>query len=177
MENCLASSSPARATNPCLQEAVWTFVRSIKSKSGYEMEHWTIKQFKNIWMKNRSVRFIIPLLMLNWCFWTGCYYDVEEELYPTLTPCDTTDLSFTRDINPILSNNCRSCHNASIANGGIRLDNYTEIKKQVDNGKLLSAIRQDNAQSKPMPPAPASPLASCPLQQIEHWIINGAPNN
>ena len=40
----------------------------------------------------------------------SCYYDVEEELYPSLE-CDTADITYTADVLPIIEGNCFSCHN------------------------------------------------------------------
>lgn len=108
---------------------------------------------------------------------SGCYYDIEEELYAGGSPCDTANVTFAAVVNPILANNCQSCHNSGIASGNVRLDSYAEIKKYVDNGKLLSAIKQEGTLAKAMPPPPSAPLGDCQINQIEVWINNGAPNN
>ncbi|MCB9246734.1 MAG: hypothetical protein H6606_09935 [Flavobacteriales bacterium] len=123
-----------------------------------------------------SPRMWIPLLMLISIVWmSGCYYDIEQDLYGGGSPCNTTDVNFSGVVNPIIANNCLSCHNAGLANGNVRLDSYTEIKKYADNGKLLSSIKRDGTIAKAMPPD--APLGNCRVNQIEVWINAGAPNN
>lgn len=120
----------------------------------------------------------IPLLMFISILWmSGCYYDIEQDLYGGESPCNTIDVNFSGVVNPIIANNCLSCHNVGLANGNVRLDSYTEIKKYVDNGKLLSSIKRDEINAKAMPPVPAAPLGNCQVEQIEVWINAGAPNN
>lgn len=104
----------------------------------------------------------------------SCYYDNEEALYPSLSSsCDTTNVTFSRTIVPILSNNCFSCHsNATSSFGGnIRLESFADV--QVNSARLITAIKQTGA--KPMPPA--GKLKACSISQFDIWIRNGTPNN
>ena len=57
----------------------------------------------------------------------SCYYDNEEELYPVPSPCDTTNVTYTQSVWPIISNNCTNCHSGSTPSGNISLENYDEI--------------------------------------------------
>lgn len=116
------------------------------------------------------------MLLMNAFFLGGCYTDNEEDLYPDEV-CATTEPSFSATIGPILSHNCLSCHGDRInggSGGGINLEGYANVKNQVDNGLLLSAVKQDGNAS-PMPKG--GRLSDCQIQQIEQWILNGAPNN
>ena len=63
--------------------------------------------------------------------------------------CDTTNVTYSVQVTSIM-NNCVSCHNASSPSGNIRLDNYTNVKTQVDNGKLIGSI-EHKAGFSPMP--------------------------
>jgi hypothetical protein len=106
-------------------------------------------------------------------FFISCYYDNEEALYPTLsTSCDTTNVTFSGTIVPILSNNCYSCHSNSTAafGGNIRLEALADV--QINSAKLLTAIRQTGA--KPMPPS--GKLRACSITQFDIWIRNGMLN-
>ena len=105
---------------------------------------------------------------------TGCYYDKEEELYPTLN-CDVANVTYTGTVLPILQNNCYSCHNANANFGGITLEGYNSLMNYVESGQLLGAIRHDPGFS-PMPQNQPQ-LVECNIQKIETWIAEGAPNN
>lgn len=105
---------------------------------------------------------------------SACYYDVEEELYPT-TECETNEVTYSAVVLPIIDNNCYACHDAANNFGGIILESYEELKPYVDNGSLLSVIRHESGFS-PMPKNRAK-LLDCDIAKIEEWINQGAPNN
>ena len=104
----------------------------------------------------------------------SCYYDVEEELYPTLE-CQTADVTYSNQVLEIITAACYKCHDAAQNFGNITLEGYDELKKYVDNGQLLGAIRHDPGFS-PMPKSEAQ-LLECDIEKIEAWIDEGAPNN
>jgi hypothetical protein len=113
-------------------------------------------------------------LLLIVGFGSGCYYDVEEELYPD-TGCRVQNMSYQADILPILTSRCYVCHSAAANNGGISLEGYASLQRYVDNGQLLGAIRHDGGFS-PMPKN-APQLPACQIEQIQAWIATGAPDN
>ena len=115
---------------------------------------------------------ILPILIL--LFATSCYYDSEEELYPTLA-CSTEDMSYAADIFPILEENCYRCHDAANNFGGVTLEGREELLRYVNNGELLGAIRHESGFS-PMPKN-APMLLECEIEKIETWISAGAPDN
>ncbi|HAY89569.1 MAG TPA: hypothetical protein DCY51_09025, partial [Bacteroidetes bacterium] len=87
--------------------------------------------------------------------------------------CDTTNVSYSVQVTSIM-NNCVSCHNASSPSGNIRLDNYTNVKTQVDNGKLIGSI-EHKAGFSPMPQG--GKLSDCNIAIINKWLTEGALNN
>lgn len=93
----------------------------------------------------------------------------------TSKTCDTTNISFSTDIQPILNTHCVGCHSSSFAAAGINLDNYTGVKAVVDNGKLYGSITHANGYS-PMPKN-GNKLDSCSILKVEAWINMGSPNN
>jgi len=109
----------------------------------------------------------------------GCYYDSQEFLYPQLnTSCDTTNVTFSGSVAPILSNYCLSCHSNNTAasfGNNIKLQDYADVKLRVDDGKLIGSIMHSSGYS-PMPKGTA-PLESCKLTIINKWVNAGAPNN
>lgn len=103
----------------------------------------------------------------------GCYYDVEEVLYPT-NNCDST-ATFMGTVLPIFENNCNQCHGTGISNGGVTLDTYIGVKAVVDNNRILGAIRRESGFS-PMPQGQPK-LSDCNIAKISSWISEGAENN
>jgi hypothetical protein len=104
----------------------------------------------------------------------GCYYDIEEEIYPSVG-CNLENISFTNTIIPILESNCYQCHDAANNNGGITLEGYSQLKRFVDNGQFLGVVRHE-AGFSPMPKNSAK-LLDCEIEKIEQWVTDGAPNN
>lgn len=126
-------------------------------------------------MKNTS---ILTLIIVSACFiiLSGCYYDKEELVYPTgLGSCDTTAVTYTNTVVPILNTNCYTCHKAPAAAGGIVLDNHAALLIQVNNTKLLGDI-EHRLGYNPMPKGGAK-MQECDIAKIRTWIRAGAPNN
>ena len=103
---------------------------------------------------------------------TGCYYDVEEKLYPN--NCNAQNVSYQAVVLPILERECYSCHNTLTQNGDVNLEGYDRVFTWIENGELLAAIRHEG----PFPmPKDAAKLDSCTIAKIETWIAGGALNN
>lgn len=89
--------------------------------------------------------------------------------------CDTTQFKYGANIAPIMSTYCIGCHAGTAPSGGIDLSNYTNVKAQVNNGRLVGAVTQAAGYS-PMP-KDAPKLSECQLIQIRKWVAAGALNN
>jgi hypothetical protein len=109
------------------------------------------------------------------CFlFAACYYDNEEALYPAYSnSCDTTIVTFSGTIVPMLDNNCYSCHSNSTSSfgGNIRLEGIANVI--ANSGKIITSIRQTGA--KPMPPN--GKIKACSIAQFDIWVKNGMLNN
>jgi len=108
---------------------------------------------------------------------TGCYYDVEEELYPSggLSGCDTSNVTFSQVIAPVINTNCVSCHSQSLAQGNVNLEGFNNVKTYADNGLLLAVIRHEQGVT-PMPQN-GNKLSDCTISKIEKWVSEGSPDN
>lgn len=106
----------------------------------------------------------------------SCYYDNEVTLYGTGagSVCDTTNVTYSATIAPIMASNCNSCHNASSGNGVITTD-YTNLKAIVTNGKLVKSVNW-TAGAIQMPLG-GQKMPSCTLAKINKWVNSGALNN
>src|SRR5688572_15473549 len=121
-----------------------------------------------------KIRIIIALL--GGLALAGCYYDREEDLYPPPGNCETTNVTYSAMIVPLLQNySCNSCHSGPAPSDNISLDNYTGVKAVALNGKLFGAISH-SAGFSPMPQG-GNKLSACNIDKVKAWIDAGAPNN
>ncbi len=88
--------------------------------------------------------------------------------------CDTTNVTYSKTVWPIIQNACYGCHSGSTPSDNISLTNYNEIKLYVQSGKLLGAINRTPGYFA-MPPT--ATLSECDLNEIKIWIRKGAKNN
>jgi len=107
----------------------------------------------------------------------ACYYDNETILYrvgSSGATCDTTNVTYSATIVPILAANCNSCHTNSSGNGVVTTD-YTNLKKIVTNGQLVNSVNGTGG-IVPMPLG-GQKMIACNLLKISKWVSNGALNN
>ena len=102
----------------------------------------------------------------------SCYKDSKEALYP-ITACDTTNITWSKDIKAIVTNSCATggCHDAASASGGYALNDYNGVKKCVDNTRFLTVIENGSM------PKNASKLDDCTINKVRRWINTGALEN
>ena len=107
----------------------------------------------------------------------SCYYDSEEALYPALSSdCDTTNVTFSGKITPLLANNCLSCHSnatAASSGNGIRLENYTDVQTRA--AAIAGSIKQTGTYSAM--PKNGGKLKACLITQFDLWVSKGMLNN
>jgi len=120
---------------------------------------------------------ILFILFIAFAGWTlsSCYYDNVEELYPNPPTCDTTNITYSGTVAPVMAAYCNSCHSTTSASGGIITDNYNDLKSAVDGGRFWGAINHEPGYSSM--PQGGEKLNECTLTKIDIWILDGAPNN
>lgn len=101
---------------------------------------------------------------------------------PTATPGGSAEVSYSREIQPILDRDCVGCHGGQ---AGLFMDSYDNLMAGSAGGKvviagdpdgslLVRSIRGDGRSR--MPPGGAG-LTSSEIQLLVTWIAEGAPNN
>ena len=106
----------------------------------------------------------------------ACYNDNEYDLYPFAgTTCDSSNVTFSGTVAPIMSANCNSCHSTSVASGNVTTDNYNGLLLIVNDGRLWRDISWEQG-SDPMPKG-GNQLSFCDRGKIKKWINLGSPNN
>lgn len=80
--------------------------------------------------------------------------------------CDTVNVTYSKNIKNILTENCISCHSGSSAKGGIALNDFTSAKTNAEVS--IKAIKNGS-----MPPS--GKLSDCIIIQYEKWISANKP--
>ncbi len=99
--------------------------------------------------------------------------------------CDTTNVTYHADVQPVLEANCYSCHGTAEvgAGGGLDLQNFASLKNYLQYGfrgdgiygsKLYHCILHSQL-ALPMPPTYT--IDSCSRNKIKRWIDLGGPAN
>jgi hypothetical protein len=119
--------------------------------------------------------FISLAIMTMFSFFiVSCYYDNEEALYPTLSnSCDTTNVTYSGTIAPILNNSCLTCHSVPATGGSILLNTYAEVVASAP--RITGSIKQLSGFSAM--PKNSGKIKSCSITQWDIWVRNGMLNN
>lgn len=89
--------------------------------------------------------------------------------------CDTTNMKYAANVQPILQANCYSCHGNGLSQNGVSLDTYNQVKQQANNGNLIGVIT--HASGYPAMPFGRPKLSDCDINKIKDWVARGALNN
>jgi len=89
---------------------------------------------------------------------------------------DTKEVTFAKDVQPILRTSCIGCHNANKKKANVDVSSYASIQKIVtvekpDDSKLFKCISGVKG-TKQMPPN--RPLPEDKVATIKSWITAGA---
>ena len=130
-------------------------------------------------MKNKAnfVSFFLLLSVFLSLFLGSCEWKNEEEEFGVVV-CDTSQVTLSGTVKPILQTNCYTCHSSAAASSfgaGINLEEYQALKGRADGGSLLGSISHASGFSSM--PKGASKLSDCNISLIEAWIQKGAPND
>ena len=87
------------------------------------------------------------------------------------TACDTTNVTYSGTVSPVINTSCVGCHSGTNPSGGISLGSYNDVHSRID--LIWTAINP--GAPKPMPPSGS--LSACKIKQIRIWRNAGSPNN
>ena len=100
---------------------------------------------------------------------SSCYNDSRENLNPQLpanentSVCDTTAVTYTKDIQPILNTSCVGCHGTGSAIGS--LNTFSDAKSLNDN--VITRISNGSM------PQGSAQLSSCKINKFKAWKNQG----
>jgi hypothetical protein len=108
---------------------------------------------------------------------SSCYDRKAQELYPDTSVCDTTTVTFSATILPIVSQHCAvsGCHNSTSTGNGLIYTHYADLAVVASNGQLINAIKHQGGLD-PMPKN-LPMLDACTINKIVRWVNQGYQNN
>lgn len=124
-----------------------------------------------------SLLFIVAVSFLSSLVFSSCEWKNEEEQFGIVV-CDTSQVTLSGTVRPILQTNCYACHSnstASTAGAGINLDDYTALKGRASSPSFIGSMKHSGGYS-PMPRG-AEKMSACDIRLIETWIQNGSKND
>jgi uncharacterized membrane protein len=93
-----------------------------------------------------------------------------------------TNISYAKDVQPILESRCGKCHMGEFVSEGLHMDTYESLIKGSDNGPVIipgnaddSLLVQKLVDGKM--PKRGPKLTPIQIQTITDWINSGAQNN
>lgn len=93
----------------------------------------------------------------------------------TAGQCDTTNITYSGFVAPLLTTYCVGCHSGGAPSGNIVLNLHAGVQAVALNGRLIGAITWANGFQQM--PKGSGKLSDCNIQKIKAWINNGALNN
>lgn len=89
--------------------------------------------------------------------------------------CDTTNVSLSADVRPILTKYCGGCHLTNNPQGNVDFRTYDDLRIYVDDGSLTGSINHISPWSQM--PKGSGKIPACSINIIDAWLHNGALNN
>ncbi|HQW87096.1 MAG TPA: hypothetical protein PLH93_07920 [Flavobacteriales bacterium] len=89
--------------------------------------------------------------------------------------CDTTNVTYSGTIVPLVQQRCGGCHGGANPQGGLNLGTHAVLSTLALDGTLAASVTHA-PQAIPMPPS-GPMLPQCDIDKFLIWIQDGAPNN
>ncbi len=91
----------------------------------------------------------------------------------SVSACDTSNVTYSESVEPIISTNCRSCHNTNNANAGIILVTEADATAIAQSGMLNAVLRNTSGIKMP----PTFDLTECQIRTVEIWTNSISKSN
>jgi hypothetical protein len=102
-------------------------------------------------------------------------------LFVAIGSLAAADVTFEKDVRPILERNCLGCHNDNESKGGLSLSTLASALKGGDSGPAFASGQPDASElfaqvsgSEPAMPKDRPPLTAAELAVLREWIAAGA---
>lgn len=127
-------------------------------------------------MKKIFLLALLPIIAVS------CYNDKGDKLYPApaANTCDTTSVSFSHDIMPILVASCNiagGCHDAAgLPTSGYDFSTYAGIQPVATYDILINDINgTPSSRHNAMPKT--GTISQCDKNKLTAWVNQGSKNN
>ncbi len=111
----------------------------------------------------------------------SCVNDKYNTLFPAQTSCDTTTVTYSKDIAPIIAANCAisgGCHDAAGALiSGHDYTTYAGVAAVASYNFIVTDINWIPVAGHTDMPKNGIKLSGCDIDKITRWVNEGAPNN
>jgi uncharacterized membrane protein/mono/diheme cytochrome c family protein len=136
---------------------------------------------------SRGDTYLIEVLPAEIQVWTGQKIEPQKPL--EIPEQDWEELAFYDDvIQPILNQNCKSCHNPKNLKGALNLTSFEDLQKGGENGAVIQAGNPQLSvlyahmtlpleDEDHMPPREKRQPAKEEIELIRAWITSGAAQN
>jgi hypothetical protein len=123
---------------------------------------------------------LIPIAVLLLAL-GSCYNYKYDKLVPAQTACDTTTVTFSADIAPIIAANCAisgGCHDAAGSLiSGHNYTSYAGVQAVASYDFIVTDINWTPISGHNDMPKNGIKLSACDIDKITRWVNEGAPNN
>jgi hypothetical protein len=124
-------------------------------------------------------KIILVLIMITtlMIWMVSCTKQSANKIAGNNNTCDTTKVSYSTGVVPIIQTSCYGCHGNgnSGGSGGIVLEGYSNLSGWAHSGYLVGNVTHANGYV-PMP-YDAPMLPACEVNTIVAWVNQGALNN
>jgi len=138
-------------------------------------------QLKTATCLTSIIKLGFAIVFVGLWFMPSCTYEKGEVILPaevfcdSISKADSTIVSYTCDVQPILEAYCTSgCHKPNSAQGTPHIDSYGLLEVVADDGRLMCSINWGGT-CKPMPKSSGMKIDSVYRATIQEWIKQGKP--
>lgn len=89
--------------------------------------------------------------------------------------CSEGDVTWSLTVQPLMVSSCQGCHSGVDPDGGVALENYTDVMSIALSGSLMGTVTESDGYE--LMPYQANALMDCQIDQLQDWVDQGAPEN
>ncbi len=117
-----------------------------------------------------SLLFILSISAMIYFTQASCTKDKTTN--PTTNTCDSVNVTYTADIQPILKSKCTVCHGGTSPN----LETLDKAKAAIENSNLICTLEQTSCTGNKAMPQGGAKLDDSIIQKFKTWKCKNYPN-
>jgi WD40 repeat protein len=136
-------------------------------------------------MTDRSLKAFIAVLFGAALILTSNSAAVHAQEAVASPSAEAATVSYRHDVWPILKRHCWGCHSGADPQGGLSMDNVTDLAKGGESGATWVSgkpaesllVQVLTGEVEPLMPKNKPPLAAAKIDVVRRWIAEGAPDD